>query len=60
MYFLGDVINIEVSVFAPLLELRVFAQDCVAMTTHDVNSVPRYKFIQNGLEARTHMRTHTQ
>ncbi|XP_053086189.1 zona pellucida sperm-binding protein 3 isoform X1 [Pangasianodon hypophthalmus] len=48
VYFLGDMINMEASVFAPLLELRVFVQDCVATTTRDTNSVPRYKFIQNG------------
>ncbi|KAF4072746.1 hypothetical protein AMELA_G00251130 [Ameiurus melas] len=48
VYFLGDVINMEASVSSLPLELRVFVQDCVAMTTRDANSVPRYKFIQNG------------
>ncbi|KAF7688391.1 zona pellucida sperm-binding protein 3-like isoform X1 [Silurus meridionalis] len=48
VYYLGDLINMEVSVFAPALELQVFVQDCVATATSYVNSVPRYKFIQNG------------
>lgn len=48
VYYLGDVINIEASVFVPLLELQVFVQDCVATMTPDANSVPRYKFIQDG------------
>ncbi|XP_060768862.1 zona pellucida sperm-binding protein 3-like [Neoarius graeffei] len=48
VYYLGDMINIEASVFVPLLELQVFVQDCVATMTPDANSVPRYKFIQDG------------
>ncbi|KAF5891147.1 zona pellucida sperm-binding protein 3-like [Clarias magur] len=48
VYFLGDVINMEASVFAPRLELQVFVQDCVATATSEENLGPRYQFIQNG------------
>ncbi|KAM9440387.1 zona pellucida sperm-binding protein 3-like isoform 2-T2 [Clarias gariepinus] len=48
VYFLGDVINMEASVFAPRLELQVFVQDCVATVNFEENSGPRYQFIQNG------------
>ncbi|KAI5615816.1 zona pellucida glycoprotein 3b precursor [Silurus asotus] len=60
VYYLGDLINMEVSVFAPALELRVFVQDCVATATSYVNSVPRYKFIQNGQQQNNVDRRHTQ
>ncbi|KAL2086120.1 hypothetical protein ACEWY4_017179 [Coilia grayii] len=48
VYFLGDVINIK----AVLLQfnhspMRVFVDNCVATLTPDVNSEPRYAFIEN-------------
>lgn len=54
VYFLGDVINMEASVFAPRLELQVFVQDCVATVNFEENSGPRYQFIQNGSDTHTH------
>ncbi|XP_051501695.1 zona pellucida sperm-binding protein 3-like [Myxocyprinus asiaticus] len=47
-YFLGQFINIEASVkqynHAPL---RVFVAGCVATAVPDINSIPRYPFIEN-------------
>ncbi|XP_061099403.1 zona pellucida sperm-binding protein 3-like isoform X1 [Conger conger] len=49
VYFLGDVINLEASVVqgnhAPL---RVFVDTCMATLVPDVNSHPRYTFIEGG------------
>ncbi|CAM4642520.1 unnamed protein product [Leuciscus chuanchicus] len=47
-YFLGDVINIEASVYQyNHVPLRVFVDRCVATQVPDVNSLPRYSFIEN-------------
>ncbi|XP_067116408.1 zona pellucida sperm-binding protein 3-like [Osmerus mordax] len=47
-YFLGDFINIEASVHqANHAPLRIFIDRCVATLSMDVNSEPRYSFIQN-------------
>ncbi|XP_056609655.1 zona pellucida glycoprotein 3e [Triplophysa dalaica] len=47
-YFLGDIVNIEASVMTynhgPV---RVFVDSCVATVSPDVNSAPRYSFIEN-------------
>ncbi|KAA0716549.1 Zona pellucida sperm-binding protein 3 [Triplophysa tibetana] len=48
VYFLGDIINIEASVLQyHHTKLHVYFESCVATVTPDVNSVPRYKFIEN-------------
>uniref|UniRef100_A0A4W5N8N0 Zona pellucida sperm-binding protein 3 n=1 Tax=Hucho hucho TaxID=62062 RepID=A0A4W5N8N0_9TELE len=48
VYFLGDPINVEVSVrLAHHTRLRVFVSSCVATLDPDWNSVPRYYFIEN-------------
>nr|XP_023681563.1 zona pellucida sperm-binding protein 3-like [Paramormyrops kingsleyae] len=48
VYVLGDVMNIEVSVSsANHVPLRVFVDSCVATSAPDVNTAPRYTFIQN-------------
>ncbi|KAM9420942.1 zona pellucida sperm-binding protein 3-like isoform 2-T3 [Salvelinus alpinus] len=48
VYFLGDPINVEVSVrLAHHTRLRVFVSSCVATLDPDWNSVPRYIFIEN-------------
>ncbi|XP_068444342.1 zona pellucida sperm-binding protein 3-like [Clinocottus analis] len=47
VYFLGDVVNIEASVDHHHLPLRLYADSCVATLTSDVNSVPRYPFIDH-------------
>ncbi|XP_067296882.1 zona pellucida sperm-binding protein 3-like [Pseudorasbora parva] len=47
-YFLGGVINIEASVKQyNHVPLRVFVDSCVATQGPDVNSLPRYSFIEN-------------
>ncbi|CAM4683464.1 unnamed protein product [Leuciscus chuanchicus] len=47
-YFLGGVINIEASVKQyNHVPLRVFVDRCVATQAPDVNSLPRYSFIEN-------------
>ncbi|XP_056096540.1 zona pellucida sperm-binding protein 3-like [Rhinichthys klamathensis goyatoka] len=47
-YFLGGVINIEASVKQyNHVPLRVFVDRCVATQVPDVNSLPRYSFIEN-------------
>ncbi|KAL1257398.1 hypothetical protein QQF64_010642 [Cirrhinus molitorella] len=47
-YFLGNVINIEASVKVyNHVALRVFVDSCVATQVPDVNSLPRYSFIEN-------------
>ncbi|XDV38287.1 hypothetical protein PO909_007731 [Leuciscus waleckii] len=47
-YFLGDVINIEASVYQyNHVPLRVFVDRCVATQVPDVNSLPRYSLIEN-------------
>ncbi|ROI68656.1 Zona pellucida sperm-binding protein 3 [Anabarilius grahami] len=47
-YFLGGVINIEASVKVyNHVPLRVFVDSCVATQGPDVNSLPRYSFIEN-------------
>ncbi|XP_056116154.1 zona pellucida sperm-binding protein 3-like [Rhinichthys klamathensis goyatoka] len=47
-YFLGGVINIEASVKQyNHVPLRVFVDSCVATQVPDVNSLPRYSFIEN-------------
>ncbi|KAK6295369.1 hypothetical protein J4Q44_G00345950 [Coregonus suidteri] len=48
VYFMGDPINVEVSVrLAHHSRLRVFVSSCVATLDPDWNSVPRYVFIEN-------------
>ncbi|XP_067311037.1 zona pellucida sperm-binding protein 3-like [Pseudorasbora parva] len=48
LYFLGGVINIEASVKQyNHVPLRVFVDSCVATQVPDVNSLPRYSFIEN-------------
>ncbi|XP_030648760.1 zona pellucida sperm-binding protein 3-like [Chanos chanos] len=48
VYFLGDFINIQASYqMGYHTELRVFVEECVATISPDLNSVPRYVFIQN-------------
>ncbi|XP_064865138.1 zona pellucida sperm-binding protein 3-like [Oncorhynchus nerka] len=48
VYFLGDPINVEVSVrLAHHTRLRVFVSSCAATLDQDWNSVPRYVFIEN-------------
>ena len=48
VYYLGDIINIEASVKVyNHVPLRVFVDSCVATRVADVNSVPRYSFIEN-------------
>ncbi|KAK7891459.1 hypothetical protein WMY93_023422 [Mugilogobius chulae] len=47
-YFLGDVIHIEASVMQFFhVPLRVYVDSCVATLVPDVNSSPRYAFIDN-------------
>ncbi|XP_073699837.1 zona pellucida sperm-binding protein 3-like [Garra rufa] len=47
-YFLGDLLNLEASVLSySHVPVRVFVDSCVATTTPDVTSVPRYSFIEN-------------
>ncbi|XP_073696128.1 zona pellucida sperm-binding protein 3-like [Garra rufa] len=48
VYFLGDIINIEASVhLGHHVNLRIYFESCVATVTPDINSVPRYTFIEN-------------
>lgn len=48
VYFLGDIINMEASVLEKHhANLHVFFESCVATVTPDINSVPRYTFIEN-------------
>ena len=48
VYYLGDIINIEASVKVyNHVPLRVFVDSCVATRVPNVNSVPRYSFIEN-------------
>ncbi|XP_055067904.2 uncharacterized protein [Misgurnus anguillicaudatus] len=48
VYFLGDVINMEASVLQKHhTNLHVYFESCVATVTSDINSVPRYTFIEN-------------
>ncbi|KAJ8013139.1 hypothetical protein DPEC_G00050190 [Dallia pectoralis] len=48
VYFLGDMINIEVSVqLYRHVPLRVFVDSCVATLVPDTNSALRYDFIRN-------------
>ncbi|XP_065124915.1 zona pellucida sperm-binding protein 3-like [Paramisgurnus dabryanus] len=47
-YFLGQFMNVEASVKQyNHVPLRVFIDGCVATAVPDVNSVPRYSFIEN-------------
>ncbi|XP_046721455.1 zona pellucida sperm-binding protein 3-like [Silurus meridionalis] len=47
-YYLGELINIEASVLQfNHVPLRVLMDGCVATTVPDINSVPRYFFIDN-------------
>ncbi|KAM7414416.1 hypothetical protein PAMA_019300 [Pampus argenteus] len=47
-YFLGDIINIEATVKQYFhVPLRVYVDNCVATLSQDVNSNPRYAFIEN-------------
>ncbi|XP_035243668.1 zona pellucida sperm-binding protein 3-like isoform X1 [Anguilla anguilla] len=49
VFFLGDLINIEVSVVqANHVPLNVFVDSCVATLDPDINAVPRYAFIEKG------------
>ncbi|XP_048046087.1 zona pellucida sperm-binding protein 3-like isoform X2 [Megalobrama amblycephala] len=48
VYFLGDIINMEASVhLGHHVSLRIYFESCVATVTPDMNSVPRYTFIEN-------------
>lgn len=48
VYFLGDIINVEASVrLGHHINLSVYFESCVATVTPDMNSVPRYTFIEN-------------
>lgn len=47
VYFLGEMVNIEASVDHHNLPLRLYADNCVATLTSDVNSYPRYLFIDH-------------
>ncbi|XP_051980496.1 zona pellucida sperm-binding protein 3-like [Xyrauchen texanus] len=48
VYFLGDIINMEASFRLDHHgNLRIFIESCVATVTLDLNSVPRYTFIEN-------------
>ncbi|KAG5847602.1 hypothetical protein ANANG_G00127920 [Anguilla anguilla] len=48
VFFLGDLINIEASVIqANHVPLRVFMDTCVATLAPNMDSVPRYAFIDN-------------
>ncbi|XP_071007483.1 zona pellucida sperm-binding protein 3-like [Oncorhynchus clarkii lewisi] len=47
-YFLGDLIRMEASVLQyHHVPLRVFVESCVATLVPDINSKPRYSFIEN-------------
>lgn len=46
VYFLGDIVHIEASVDHHL-PLRLYVDSCVATLTSDVNSYPRYPFIDH-------------
>ncbi|XP_056628013.1 zona pellucida sperm-binding protein 3-like [Triplophysa dalaica] len=47
-YFLGDIVNIEASVKTyNHVPVHVFVDSCVATVSPDVNSAPRYSFIEN-------------
>ncbi|KAA0710606.1 Zona pellucida sperm-binding protein 3 [Triplophysa tibetana] len=47
-YFLGDIVNIEATVKTyNHVPLRLFVDRCVATVSPDVNSAPRYSFIEN-------------
>ncbi|KAA0717584.1 Zona pellucida sperm-binding protein 3 [Triplophysa tibetana] len=47
-YFLGDIVNIEASVQTyNHVPLRVFVNRCISTLSPDVNSAPRYSFIEN-------------
>ncbi|KAK1787623.1 hypothetical protein P4O66_016111, partial [Electrophorus voltai] len=48
VYLLGDMMNMEASVYMPQKDLLVFIETCVATTTPNTNSVPRYKFVDDG------------
>ncbi|XP_027144004.1 zona pellucida sperm-binding protein 3 isoform X2 [Larimichthys crocea] len=47
VYFLGETVNIEASVDHRHLPLRLHVDSCVATLTSDVNSYPRYPFIDH-------------
>ena len=47
VYFLGDVVNMEASVDHHHLPLRLYADRCVATLTPDMDSDPRYAFIDH-------------
>ncbi|XP_055778164.1 zona pellucida sperm-binding protein 3-like [Salvelinus fontinalis] len=47
-YFLGDLIRMEASVLEyHHVPLRIFVESCVATLVPDINSKPRYSFIEN-------------
>uniref|UniRef100_A0A3B1JIR6 Zona pellucida sperm-binding protein 3 n=1 Tax=Astyanax mexicanus TaxID=7994 RepID=A0A3B1JIR6_ASTMX len=47
-YILGDFINIEAAVMQyNHVPLRIFVDSCVATTVPDLNTTPRYSFIEN-------------
>uniref|UniRef100_A0A3P8SHZ9 Zona pellucida sperm-binding protein 3 n=1 Tax=Amphiprion percula TaxID=161767 RepID=A0A3P8SHZ9_AMPPE len=47
VYFLGETVNMEASVHHHHLPLRLYVSSCVATLTSDVNSSPRYPFIDH-------------
>ncbi|KAM4618279.1 zona pellucida sperm-binding protein 3-like, partial [Polymixia lowei] len=47
-YFLGDVINVEATIKQYFhVPLRVYVESCTATLSPDMNSSPRYSFIEN-------------
>lgn len=49
VFYFGDLIGLEASVRVGYhMGLRVFVSSCVATLDPDINSVPRYVFIENG------------
>ncbi|XP_068574780.1 zona pellucida sperm-binding protein 3-like [Cebidichthys violaceus] len=49
VFYIGEPIDMEASVrVGHHMELRVFVSSCVATLTPDVDSVPRYVFVENG------------
>ncbi|XP_060887536.1 zona pellucida sperm-binding protein 3-like isoform X1 [Labrus mixtus] len=47
VYFLGETVNIEASVDHPHHPLRLFVNGCAAALSSEVNSYPRYAFIDH-------------
>lgn len=52
-YVLGDLINLEVSMFTSQIELTVYVERCVATATPDMTSLPSYTLIDNGYDGQS-------